>query len=217
MVHMRRMYRLVVVGNRDGLLALIAPTILFVVAAFQIWSAHAHALSPWKGGGFGMFSTVDSPAARFVRIYVFEGFAKYPVPVPEELSRDVREVRTIPTPERLQRLAGNLSDGQWVEYSPMSATSYYSLLTGPPLSEGTGGPEQIKSGSVRFVQRVSNDEIPLPTSRVLKATGIAVELWSYSFDSRRNRLEAIQLSHINLPLISRAGTKSDHYVESVHK
>jgi hypothetical protein len=47
------------------------PTILlFVIAMMQIMLAKTAALSPWKGGGFGMFSTTDGTAFRYVRVFV---------------------------------------------------------------------------------------------------------------------------------------------------
>jgi hypothetical protein len=47
------------------------PTILlFVIAMVQIMLAKTAALSPWKGGGFGMFSTTDGTAFRYIRIFV---------------------------------------------------------------------------------------------------------------------------------------------------
>jgi hypothetical protein len=44
--------------------------LLLVVAITQIVLAKAAHLSPWKGGGFGMFSTTDGTAFRYVRLFV---------------------------------------------------------------------------------------------------------------------------------------------------
>lgn len=44
----------------------LAPGILVAVALVQLLLAHTVGLSSWKGGGFGMFATVDSPGARIV-------------------------------------------------------------------------------------------------------------------------------------------------------
>ena len=46
------------------------PVILLVTVAFvQIGLANYSYLSPWSGGGFGMFSTTDVGSARHVHIY----------------------------------------------------------------------------------------------------------------------------------------------------
>ncbi len=53
-------------ARRDLLLAFVAPVILTVVAlGHQVLTA-THDLNPWKGGGFGMFATVDSPGTRTI-------------------------------------------------------------------------------------------------------------------------------------------------------
>jgi hypothetical protein len=47
------------------------PAILLVVIAMvQVMLAKTANLSPWKGGGFGMFSTTDGTAFRYIRIFV---------------------------------------------------------------------------------------------------------------------------------------------------
>jgi hypothetical protein len=49
---------------------LIPTALLVVVAITQVMLARTADLSPWKGGGFGMFSTTDGTAARYVRLFV---------------------------------------------------------------------------------------------------------------------------------------------------
>ena len=46
------------------------PLALAVVAVAQFALAHGVPLSPWKGGGFGMFATLDQPRARTLRVHV---------------------------------------------------------------------------------------------------------------------------------------------------
>lgn len=41
-----------------------APGLLLAIAMAQVVLARSRDLSPWKGGGFGMFSTVDRPQTR---------------------------------------------------------------------------------------------------------------------------------------------------------
>jgi len=55
---------------RDRWRVWLPSTLLVVVAVVQIVLAHTAYLSPWKGGGFGMFASTDGTAGRFVRIYV---------------------------------------------------------------------------------------------------------------------------------------------------
>ena len=44
--------------------------VLIVVSIVQVFLAKTASLSPWKGGGFGMFATTDGTAFRHVRIFV---------------------------------------------------------------------------------------------------------------------------------------------------
>jgi hypothetical protein len=44
--------------------------LLILVAVVQVILAKTANLSPWKGGGFGMFATTDGTAFRHVRIFV---------------------------------------------------------------------------------------------------------------------------------------------------
>lgn len=48
---------------------LAGPALALLVALVQIWGAGTHDLSRWKGGGFGMFSSLDAPQHRAVRLY----------------------------------------------------------------------------------------------------------------------------------------------------
>jgi hypothetical protein len=50
--------------------AVIPAFLLIVVGCVQIYLARTANLTPWKGGGFGMFSTTDGNANRYLRVYV---------------------------------------------------------------------------------------------------------------------------------------------------
>ena len=70
------------------LLKFAAPILLSTLACLQIVLGLFFGLTPWKGGGFGMFSTVDSNGARSIRVMHRCGTASYATPTP---------VRTGPT------------------------------------------------------------------------------------------------------------------------
>lgn len=64
-------------------LALVVPGIAALIAVAQVIAATRGHLSPWKGGGFGMFASRASPGQRYVRITAVDGAgAKYLVYVP---------------------------------------------------------------------------------------------------------------------------------------
>ena len=51
----------------DVALALLGPLLLVMVGVHQLALAAFGELTPWKGGGFGMFATADRPEHRVVR------------------------------------------------------------------------------------------------------------------------------------------------------
>lgn len=51
-------------GRRDRQLARVPALLLCAIAFGQFSCAHFGTLTPWKGGGFGMFSTIDHPGNR---------------------------------------------------------------------------------------------------------------------------------------------------------
>ncbi|MDG2390966.1 MAG: hypothetical protein P8M30_16790, partial [Planctomycetaceae bacterium] len=63
------------------LLVLFTPLLLVVVALTQIVRAYTVDQSPWKGGGFGMFASVDSPGNRERRAYLVTSDFEFEIPV----------------------------------------------------------------------------------------------------------------------------------------
>lgn len=84
--------------------------LLFTVAGIQMIAATQEGLTPWKGGGFGMFSSGDSPAKRQIRFFlVFQDGLRVEVLAPPELAQDVMDARVFPSGDRLTRLAEKLA------------------------------------------------------------------------------------------------------------
>jgi hypothetical protein len=84
--------------------ALVAPGLLLALALAQIAGWAAYGLTPWKGGGFGMFATNDHGGFR--RVHVIERVAEGErvVPVPDALERERRRAREAPSAANLRRL-----------------------------------------------------------------------------------------------------------------
>lgn len=85
--------------------AALAPALLLALAAAQLLLVATLHLSPWKGGGFGMFSTNDHGAFRQVRVTTADGRA---VPLPDDLDRMRRKARELPSPAYLRELVREL-------------------------------------------------------------------------------------------------------------
>jgi hypothetical protein len=92
--------------DRRRRLAVALPTMLLLaIAATQMVLARRTDLSPWKGGGFGMFASVDGLPFRWVRLYVSAPERSEEIEVPPSLEDAARRVATWPHRRAVQRLA----------------------------------------------------------------------------------------------------------------
>ena len=88
--------------------ALVAPCLLLALALAQIAGHACYHLSPWKGGGFGMFSSNDHGGFRSLRVFELGASGERRVPLPEALERWQRHVLELPRQANLERLASEL-------------------------------------------------------------------------------------------------------------
>lgn len=100
--------------RRLAMWAAVAPLVLVAVAGRHVQLRASSDLTPWKGGGFGMFSTVDSPGSRLVRVELTSEWGRLPVAVPADLQDLAAEVRAAPSQARMATLAQALADEVWV-------------------------------------------------------------------------------------------------------
>lgn len=178
--------------------------LLCVIAGVQIYRAKTGALSPWKGGGFGMFSTVDSPAARFVRIYLITDHDEIPLMMPSELSAQAQEVRTIPTRDRLRGIADRISSSQWVPYQLDSAVERYHGLISTNLhnrdaqSIAANRAQQINLGAANILRMARPGENPSPRNPPIEFRRVRAELWMIKFDSQTAQLRAAKFLEVTV-------------------
>jgi hypothetical protein len=84
---------------------LVPAAVLVVVAVLQMTVGRAWGLSPWKGGGFGMFSTLDARPFRYLRVYVTAPERSQELTIPGSLEETAAAAEILPTDVRLERLA----------------------------------------------------------------------------------------------------------------
>lgn len=81
-----------------------------IVAIHQIALTRITALSPWSGGGFGMFSTLDHGSRRHLHAFILRsGLRREAIP-PATLADEINRVLTLPTDASLRALARNLAE-----------------------------------------------------------------------------------------------------------
>jgi hypothetical protein len=89
--------------------AAVSPAVLVVVAALQVVMAKTVGLTPWKGGGFGMFSTLDHGAYRGVDILLEAPERSESQHVPPSLEELAARVANCPADWLLRELAAGVA------------------------------------------------------------------------------------------------------------
>lgn len=188
----------------------IAPLVLCAIGLNQLVLVHASALSRWKGGGFGMFATVDSPGARFLRIYLVTESGRIPTTIPTSLRDASRELRTLPTAEHATELARKLAAGTWVYVRMQSPVAYYTEIAGLPrrasrartelTDEGGSSTDEIDFRRLGFVRMLESGESVGPGDERVDFSAVQVEVLGYRFDRASTTLVARPLIDARAPL-----------------
>jgi hypothetical protein len=92
--------------------------VLVLVALHQLYLAHAVGLSPWFGGGFGMFSSADAGRARHVHAFVMRPGLEREVFATEEIAELETRARTLPSDTNLQALGRALAELPSPDHGP---------------------------------------------------------------------------------------------------
>lgn len=182
--HLHRLHRMLV------------PAILIAIASHQIYLAKMHDLTPWKGGGFGMFSTVDDPTARWVRCYAIADGRETAVTIPTDLDRAAARVRAMPSREGLRRLAAEVGRRRFVnrEYdkhveaerrlaASLAQQADLRATCLPPVPAC----EAILPAPLRIWD--SDEREPRP-SELAPVQSLRLELWRWRFDIAGHRMVA---------------------------
>ena len=91
-------------GGAARAASVVPVALLVAVAIVQITLSRTSGLSPWLGGGFGMFATTDGRDWRHVHVVAERPGVEREVPVPASLYDLARRARAFPTTARLQNL-----------------------------------------------------------------------------------------------------------------
>jgi hypothetical protein len=87
-------------------LAQALPVILLLcVALNQLRLVFTQELSPWSGGGFGMFSTTDAATDRHLHAYESTPALRRELALPAEFEDDIRRALALPSERQLRSLA----------------------------------------------------------------------------------------------------------------
>ncbi len=170
-----------------GLVAAVPLAALVAVFLVQFFTAHTTVLTPWKGGGFGMFSTVDVASGRMVMVYLeFDG-EEYPAAIPEQVDDDLQSLRPMPTEERTEEFARRLASISWVELEKHE----------PVALQQFGDRAESVSGRHWVVREPLHDR-----ADVVEPDGVRVQVWSRTFeadDDGGGILTPVKIQDVHVP------------------
>ena len=95
--------------------------LLLVVAGVQVALVKTEGLSPWKGGGFGMFSTTDDAGRRRVRVYVTAPERSEEITISPSLEDAAVRAGVLPGARQLTRLARRVVERERRNGRPVEA------------------------------------------------------------------------------------------------
>ena len=96
-------------------------SVLVCVALLQIGLARGVGLSPWSGGGFGMFSSTDAGSTRHLHAFAHHPGFRREIALPRELATETRRALTLPTRSRLERVAHAIAEVAPAEDGPATS------------------------------------------------------------------------------------------------
>lgn len=198
----------------------IPPACLVLVAVLHFGRVHLHDQTPWKGGGFGMFSTVDSRGTRFLRVYLVTPDGEIPVEIPSRLNKRASNLRAAPSQEKLTDLARRLARHQWIDGNlkqhriatnvlgeleitsdiAVDAGSLHRVTALPPARPAaiTGQESRVQAVGERSKLTVSSDRVDVKSVRI--------ELWRYDFHPAQSQLRSYKAFEASFDM----GPTSDH-------
>ncbi len=135
----------------------LVPFILVTVGLLQIYLAHTVDLSPWKGGGFGMFAAIDSPS---MRVLIVEGLSQDNRLLKLDILRDLdyvtrNNIISLPRKVNLNQLGNKLLSQEFVPVGFRSNTTRNLLKA---LESDSSVADSIPSPQGKST---TNDELPL--------------------------------------------------------
>jgi hypothetical protein len=202
----------VALSDRDRRFAWAVPALMAAVAVGQMGLARIADLSPWKGAGFGMFSTVDGVDARFVRVTGMREGAAIPLRLPPSLAQRESRLRTLPSASGLGALADRVAAGTWEQISLGDAMRRYQKQRDEGRLEprDTRALEELRraasqgsrtvGASLPLTRMLEDAETPTPPGEVLVFEAIEAAVWRYRFDPAGPALRAEPIQALRRPL-----------------
>ncbi|MGV2830120.1 hypothetical protein [Myxosarcina sp. GI1(2024)] len=178
--------------------------ILIGVALTQIYLARTASLTPWKGGGFGMFSAIDSPTMRVIWA---EGLTLDGQILPLDLSsgldvRTLRRISALPRQSDLEHIATQLLARPIVPTTIRRQAVYQKLKAENQYFKTSGNlDDEISTARAASLisqplYRLKSDYDPVVPKAVKSLKAVRLQWWRLKFDPTQYRLWAEPCSQV---------------------
>jgi hypothetical protein len=143
--------------KKASLISYTTITVMLIVSAVQFILIRKVHISPWKAGGFGMFSTLNTPISHIIRVYNYSPDGqKQPIIIPEKLKPMETKIRHIAIDYYINSFKSAIQQEKWV------------LLK----------QEGIDPGVIKLKEQAGADHA------MVELSNISVELWQYKFNAK---------------------------------
>lgn len=177
---------------RSKIAGFLAPALLVAIAVFHLFSTHLTSQSPWKGGGFGMFSTIESPSSRVVKAWLHTADGKIPIEIPKEFGKQQGRIRTLPSQTAIDRLAQKLATATWGPMRMVSIEEQYTALTQSSASQASANTDDLNDmfARMKMVRMLDPDE---PQDLAIEVHSVEVTCFQIQFDAANSQLSLAPL------------------------
>jgi len=104
------------VTTRTVIQAAIVPMVAVLIFAAQVYRQYAYDLTVWKGGGMGMFASIDGPSTRLIKVFLIapDGTLRPIATLPTDLKQRADRAVVEPAESNLRSLASAVNQRHWV-------------------------------------------------------------------------------------------------------
>ncbi|MHC4379077.1 MAG: hypothetical protein ACYS26_20960 [Planctomycetota bacterium] len=205
----------------------------YLVLGLAMFVAGRHAvlvttedLTPWKGGGFGMFSTIDAGASRILRVELTdEKGGRWKATVPSDLAPAKSLIRRLPSEKLMGDLVAELGRRVWLPPSYRSKDSRIAsgdLLNVMDTIQEAGNDAQLleaqlEKGVPDLAPEAAESMIPMARAwgkgkgvprRVLRVSEVKLTVLRENYDQETGRLTLEELRSATAPGMGHEGIKA---------
>lgn len=175
--------------KRDKLLRTFTPFLLIAVAVLQLYLVYTKNLTPWKGGGFGMFASIDRMERRPVHLtvhYLNKRYVANPVQLLSS-NRKYERIQSMPHYSILKEFATSAYKTLWIVDS----------LNKPVSISGDFQNNSLDDKRLFKIKPVSSPGKELKNN-LIRPDSVTVEVFRMIYSTNTNQLAIKRLNKITV-------------------